>query len=102
MRFRYSMRKKVELFANIGDPDQMSCSAASDLGMQCLPITLLGVSRLQWVKIIIQKQRKKTIIFNPSSDGHGYALHLKMVQIQISWLLQKPTDLGLHCLSFRI
>ena len=40
----------VELFANSGDPDQMPHSAASDLGLHCLPITLLEVSRLQWVK----------------------------------------------------
>ena len=38
-------------FANSGDPDQTLRSAASDLGLQCLPITLLRVSRLQWVKI---------------------------------------------------
>ena len=37
----------VELFANSGYPDQTSRSAASDLGLHCLPITLLGVSRLQ-------------------------------------------------------
>ena len=29
-------------------------------------------------------------------------LSLQTIQIQISWLLQKPTDLALHCLSFRI
>ena len=40
----------VELFANSGDPDQMQCSAASDLDLHCLPITLLGISRLQWIK----------------------------------------------------
>ena len=39
----------VELFANSGDPDQTSRFAASDLGLHCLPITLLEVSRLQWV-----------------------------------------------------
>ena len=37
-------------FANSGDPDQTSCSVASDLGLHCLQVTLLGVSRLQWVK----------------------------------------------------
>ena len=37
----------VGLFANSADPDH---SAASDLGLHCLSITLLGVSRLQWVK----------------------------------------------------
>ena len=30
--------------------DQMPHSVASDLGLNCLPITLIGVSRLQWVK----------------------------------------------------
>ena len=40
----------VELFAYSGDPDQMPRSAASDLGLHSLPITLLGVSRLPWVK----------------------------------------------------
>ena len=39
----------VELFHS-GDPDQMPHSAASDLGLHCLLITLLGVSRLKWVK----------------------------------------------------
>ena len=39
----------VELFANSGDPDQMPHCAASDLGLHCLPVTLLEVSRLQWI-----------------------------------------------------
>ena len=33
----------VELFANSGDPDQTPHSAASDLNLHCLPVTLLGV-----------------------------------------------------------
>ena len=41
----------VELFANSGDPDKTSHSMSSDLGLHCLPNTLLGVSRLQWVNI---------------------------------------------------
>ena len=41
----------AELFANSGDPDQMLHSVASDLGLHCLPFTLLGVSRLQCVYI---------------------------------------------------
>ena len=40
----------AKLFANIGDPDQTPRSAVSDLGLHSLPITLLGISRLQWVK----------------------------------------------------
>ena len=43
----------VELFANSGDPDQTPRSAASDLGLQCLPNTLLGVSRLQKINAVL-------------------------------------------------
>ena len=43
----------VKLFANSGDPDQMLCAVASDLGLHCLPITCLKVSSLQWVKVLI-------------------------------------------------
>ena len=50
MRFTYSKRKMAKLFANSGDPDQMPQNAASDLGLHCLPITLLRFSRLQRVK----------------------------------------------------
>ena len=39
----------AKLFANSGDPDQTPCSVASGLGLHCLPITLLGFPRLQWV-----------------------------------------------------
>ena len=39
----------AKLFANSGDPDQMPHSAASDRGLHCLPITLLGVSGLKRV-----------------------------------------------------
>ena len=42
-------RKMTKLFANSGDPDQTLHSAASDMCLHCLPITLLRVSRLQWV-----------------------------------------------------
>ena len=41
----------ANLFANNRDPDQMPHSVASDLGLHCLPITLLGLPRLQWVNI---------------------------------------------------
>ena len=32
----------AELIVNSGDPDQMQHSVAFDLGLHCLPITLLG------------------------------------------------------------
>ena len=53
MQFRYSKRKMVKLFANSGDPGQMPHSVASDLDLQCLSFTFLGVSRLQWVRVPI-------------------------------------------------
>ena len=46
----------VALFANCGDPDQTSRSAASDLGLYCLPNTFLGVTRLQRVTKNSHKQ----------------------------------------------
>ena len=38
----------AKLFANSGNLDQMPCSAASELVLHCLLITLFGLSRLQW------------------------------------------------------
>ena len=70
----------VELFANSGDPDQMPLSAVPDLGLHCLPVTLLRVSRLQWVKVLSKilieyilfyvffRQTKKTWHFLIMSD----------------------------------
>ena len=49
MRFTYSYRKMAKLYANSGDPVETPHSGVSDLGLHCLPITLLRVSRLQWV-----------------------------------------------------
>ena len=37
--------------------------------------------------------------FNPSPTEPEYALSLQTVQLQVSWLLKKQTDLDLHCLS---
>ena len=58
----------VEQLANNGDPDQTPRSAASDLGLHCLPITFLGVSRLQWVEqspvFQFSRSHKRKIIVN--------------------------------------
>ena len=34
--------KVVDLFANIGDPDHTPRFSASELGLQCFPVTRLG------------------------------------------------------------
>ena len=44
----------AEVFANSENPDQTPRSAASDLGLHCLPITLLGVSRQHGLTLCMQ------------------------------------------------
>ena len=42
------------VLANSGDPDQTPCSAASDLGLQCLSMShkrMLDVYGLRWKKV---------------------------------------------------
>ena len=51
----------AELFANSGDLDQTPRSAASDLGLHCLPVTLLQVSRLQWFNIHCLLPQRKVV-----------------------------------------
>ena len=41
-----------ELNANILDTGQRSHSAASDLGLHCLPMSILWDAKLKWVKLI--------------------------------------------------
>ena len=54
----------VELFANSGDPDQMPCSAVSDLGLHSLQVNCLGVSSPQWAKEPLRiKADDKSIFF---------------------------------------
>ena len=54
----------VELFANRGDPDQTPRSAASDLGLQCMSDTRLGVSSLQKVNNALVSQ--STLVISTS------------------------------------
>ena len=61
----------VELFANSGDPDQTPRSAASDLGLRCLPITFvacLGVFRLQWFKLQSWRTRLVLSTYEPGRE----------------------------------
>ena len=48
----------AKLFANSGNPDQMLYSAASDLGLHCLPVTHFGVFNLKWVYNLFKKMLK--------------------------------------------
>ena len=75
----------VKLFANNGDPDQMLHSSASDLGLHCLPITLFGVSRLQWVKFrrayIYSKATSKTCLSFSIVISHFWPINYLLVCI---------------------
>ena len=63
MLFRFSRRKKkATLLGNSGYPDQSPHSALSDLGLYCLPIALLGISRLKWVKSNDRQKRIHVVI----------------------------------------
>ena len=48
-----SFKEIAEFRATSGDPDQTPRSVAFDLSLHCLPITLLEVSRLKWVKLSV-------------------------------------------------
>ena len=49
--FYTCIRWKILLANNVG-PDQMPHYVVSDLGLHCLPWTLLQVSRYEWVKTV--------------------------------------------------
>ena len=78
----------AKIFANSGDPDQTPHSAASDLGLHCLPITFQGVSRLQWVNYhhiwscvhvyCIQPKYSDSVIFNAFVKFEHLLMHLKL------------------------
>ena len=64
----------AKLFANSGDPVQTPRSAASDLGLHCLPITLLRVSRLQWVNSIALNKALVLLVQKKTAIPCGYSL----------------------------
>ena len=61
----------VELFANCGDSEQMphSENVASDLGLHCLPITILVVSRLKWVRVTLVLFYNKTCLMDTHKNS---------------------------------
>ena len=67
------LRKMAKLFANSGDPDQTPRSAASDLGLHCLSITLYG-----------------------STDYNGLAEDLRLD----NWNARANPDIVLSCISW--
>ena len=58
--------KCMHLNANSVDPDQTPRSAASDLGLHCLPMSLLWDARLKWVKQDIITYRPLHVLSKPT------------------------------------
>ena len=52
-----------ELNANNVDPDQTPSSVSSDLGLHCLPISLLWDARLKWVLYGLCNQMKHLQVY---------------------------------------
>ena len=75
--------KMAQLFANSGDPDQTPRSVASDLGLHCLRITLLRVSRLQWVNHSLLLHQNLTIPVLQLVDVSTKLAELQTVQTLI-------------------
>ena len=74
MRFTYTYRKMAKLFANSGDSDQRQHSVSYDLGLHCLPITLLRVSRLQWVKTAVIRHLSPFFLYFCMLSVHKYIM----------------------------
>ena len=78
MKFTYSQRKMVKLFANSGYPDQTPRSAASDLGLHCEPVTLLRVyNGLNWLSL-----RDGCVFFIPPSPLPFFSFDKITLKIQ--------------------
>ena len=75
----YLLKLLSSLFANSGDPDQMSHSVVSDLSLQSLPITFLGISRFlrPCLGHSMIKNWWNLPISNPQPDLHNINAHTK-------------------------
>ena len=67
-------------FANSRDPDQTPRSAASDLGLHCLSITLLGVSRLQWAVEQCTQCAGDVFVCVLIAKVHAWELHVTSIK----------------------
>ena len=63
----------IELLANSRDPDQMTHSSTSDLGLHCLPVTHLGVSSLKWANKTVSSFEKMYLNKMPAQQRLGLA-----------------------------
>ena len=81
-------------YANSADPDQIPHSLASDLGLQCLPITLLGVTRLKWVNLSTMATSLQQKIYGPPNNGchKEVVLYVPRMPFRFTWLIFMVID----------
>ena len=81
-----------ELNANSVDPDQTLRSAASDLGLYCLPRSLLWDLRLKWVKwvmfVILSSACMNAFLFCFVFSTRMRLKHVKQICFQIDIVLE--------------
>ena len=66
----------------VEDPGQTPRSAASDLGLHCLPVILTRVSRLQWFTVLCPGS---FVILYSKSDGQTSSSRMHTFAISISY-----------------
>ena len=85
----------AELLTNSGIPDQTSRSVASDLGLHCLPITLLGVSGLQLIKqkrVLFQTNVLRSKFICELTQSFFYFVLTTMVNCEIILVTKEPQN----------
>ena len=78
----------IEPFGNSGDHDRTLRSVAFDLDLHCLPITLLEVSRLQWVNCLMsgkQLRPYQTSQSAASDPGSDWIAQMRIILKQLQF-----------------
>ena len=92
---------------NSVDPDQMLHSAASDMGLHCLTITLLGIFQTK-MGLTLKAPRKTAsenvvclcLLLNILANfSNLFFAYRQTVWTLIRLLLKEQSDLGPHCLQ---
>ena len=88
-----------KLNANIVDTDQRSHSVASDLGLHCLPMSILSVAKLKLIyflsseQIIMKSVKLNTLLETNSSAC--YPIYIKQAQPTMCWYTHKSVIIAL-------
>ena len=86
------------MFSKSGNPDQTPHCAVSDMGVHCLSVTSLGVSRLQWLVKYFDKNVRNSVSGSVLFDVYWIPIGV------VGWceggvyltLPERPNDFGLQ------